>query len=89
MTSSAIETFQQLVTQLYGSNLHFYLSETPFSAQILIRKRFLKNKTSPSSNFNLGETSAKNQETSDFSKIQELQKSLDSSKEIIEILKPS
>ena len=46
---AANETFQQLVQKLYTSNLHFHLSETPFSAQILIRKRFLRDKCGPSS----------------------------------------
>ena len=48
---SANKTFQQLVQKLYSSNLHFHLSESPFSAQILIRKRFLNNEVGPSSSF--------------------------------------
>ena len=52
---AANEMFQQLVQKLYSSQLHFHITETPFSAQILIRKRFLKDRSiqqsSTSSNF--------------------------------------
>ena len=40
--------FQQLVQKLHSSHLHFHLSETPFSAQILIRKKFIKDMMVPS-----------------------------------------
>ena len=38
MAATASESFQQLLTKLYDSQPHFCLTETPFSAQILIRK---------------------------------------------------
>ena len=37
----------QLLYELRMSNLHYALSETPHSVQIVIRKRFLKDKTGP------------------------------------------
>ena len=50
MTLTAIESFQLLVQKLYESQLNFYMSETPYSAQILIRKKFQKTTiSSPSS----------------------------------------
>ena len=69
MTTTANEIFRQLVQTLYSSNLHFHLSETPFSAQILIRKKFLKDRiTDPSSTSSFSQTeTAQNQ-------IRELQK---------------
>ena len=48
---SASETFQQLAKCLYNSNLHFVVTETPYSAQIVIRKIFLSGKTGPASDF--------------------------------------
>jgi len=48
---TAHEMFQQLVQKLYSSHLHFHLTETPFSAQILVRKKFLKDGTSTALNF--------------------------------------
>ena len=48
---SASETFQQIAKCLYNSNLHFIVTETPYSAQIVIRKRFLSGKTGPASDF--------------------------------------
>ena len=50
MALTAIESFQLLVQKLYESQLNFYMSETPYSAQILIRKKYQKTMiTSPSS----------------------------------------
>ena len=37
----------QLLYELRMSNLHYALSETPHSVQIVTRKRFLKDKTGP------------------------------------------
>ena len=48
---SANETFQQLAKCLYNSNLHFIVTETLYSAQIIIRKIFLNGKTGPASDF--------------------------------------
>ena len=41
------EVYQDLVHQLRHSHLHFVLSETPYSAQILLRKGFLKEAKGP------------------------------------------
>ena len=35
MKATANDVYQRLVQTLYASNLHFYLQETPFSAQIV------------------------------------------------------
>jgi len=51
MAISASETYQQLEKQLYRSNVHLYSLETPFSAQILIRKKVLKGETGPGPDF--------------------------------------
>ena len=77
MAATANEMFQRLVQTLYDSHLHFYLSETPFSAQICIRKKFLKDR--PISNASSTDETANNQ-------ITELQKKVKSSEEIINIL---
>ena len=47
MAMSANKTFQELVKKLYESDLHFLMTETPFYAQIMIRKKFLKHRTGP------------------------------------------
>ena len=39
--------WQELLQMLRDSNLHFLLTETPHSAQIMLRKRFLKDAKSP------------------------------------------
>ena len=44
---SAQDVSHQLLYDLRMSNLHFASSETPHSVQIVIRKRFLKDKTGP------------------------------------------
>ena len=86
MSISANETYQHLVKILYDSNLHFVVTETPYSAQIVIRKRFLKNKSGPSSNF-LSERNTRQDDISDFIlKNQEIQKNSEDSREIIEVL---
>ena len=80
---TAHETFQQLVQNLYTSNLHFHLTETPFSAQILIRKKFLKNRIGQSSttlNFQSEEINYLN------NKIAELQKQVKDSNDIANTL---
>ena len=80
---TAHETFQQLVQNLYTSNLHFHLTETPFSAQILLRKKFLKNRIGQSSttlNFQSEEINYLN------NKIAELQKQVKDSNDIANTL---
>ena len=80
MTATANEKYRQLVQTLYSSQLHFHLSETPFSAQILLRKKLLKDRTSESSpSFHL-------QTETVHTKVLDLQKKLDDSNEIIKIL---
>ena len=77
MTITANEMFRQLVQTLYSSNLHFHLSETPFSAQILIRKKFLNDRMAPSSTSFLSQTeTAQNQ-------VLELQKNIENYSETI------
>ena len=39
------------------SNLHFAVSETPHSVQIMLRKRFLKNVSGPASTFGVNSSS--------------------------------
>ena len=79
MTFSASETYQHLIKKLHGSNLHFLLTETPFSAQILIRKRFLKGELSPKTDFYSHEASSRNN-VGDYERnqIQELQETIES-----------
>ena len=78
---TANEVFQQLVQKLYSSHLHFLLSETPFSAQILIRKKFLNDRTTPSSSASILQS-----EENYNNQIIELQKKVQDSSEIINIL---
>jgi chromosome segregation ATPase len=47
MAVSAQNVCQQLLEQLRFSNLNFMISETPYSAKIFLRKRFLKNANGP------------------------------------------
>ena len=49
---SALDVCHQLLYQLRVSNLHFALSETPHSVQIVIRKRFLKDSNGPIKSLN-------------------------------------
>ena len=56
MTVSAQEVCHQLLYQLRQSNLNFQVSETSYSAQILLRKRFLKESLGPAPYFNLPST---------------------------------
>ena len=48
---SAHDVCQQLLYQLRMSNLHFDVSETPHSVQIMLRKRFLKDSKGPATFF--------------------------------------
>ena len=48
MVNSAQDVCHQLLNLLRLSNLNFLVSETPYSAQIMLRKRFVKEATSPS-----------------------------------------
>ena len=80
MTATANEKYRQLVQTLCSSQLHFHLSETPFSAQILLRKKLSKDRPSGSSpSFHLQTETA-------HTKVLALQKQLDDSNEIIKIL---
>ena len=83
MAISPNETFLQIKKLLYHSNLHFHLSETPFSAQIMIRKRFLKGTEGPSPSANdvhIDENHIVN------TKFQEIEKIIVDSRETIELL---
>ena len=48
---SAHDVCHALLYQLRLSNLHFGISETPYSVQILLRKRFLREATGPATSF--------------------------------------
>ena len=53
--ATANDVCHRLFYMLRVSNLNFVISETPYSAQISLRKRFVKDKTGPASpNFLLG-----------------------------------
>ena len=47
MATSATAVCQLLLNQLRSSNLNFIVSETPYSAQIMLRKRFVKEASGP------------------------------------------
>ena len=86
MTTSASATFQHLILKLYQSQLHFCLTETPYSAQIVIRKRYLKDQSGPSVQFS-SDKNAENDEIEDLNvEVSELKKTVESSSKIIEIL---
>ena len=86
MTTSASATFQHLVLKLYQSQLHFCLTETPYSAQIVIRKRYLKDQSGPSLQFS-SDKNAVNDEIEDLNvQVSELKKTVENSNKIIEIL---
>ena len=51
MAAITNQVFQQLMEKLRLSNLNFLVSETPYSAQIMIRKRFLKDTDCPEPGF--------------------------------------
>ena len=95
---SAHDVCHQLLYQLRLSNLHFALSETPHSVQIMLRKRFLKDSNGPatktSEHFSLQDyENLKHQnsllisENKEFKEqIEELQVLTTSSKETVDIL---
>ena len=88
MTTTASEIFQLLVQKLRQAELNFHLTETPYSAQILIRKRFLKDKTCPSPLFFSDVNRFQNKkETVDDGHVEELQKTVQNSNEMIDTLK--
>ena len=77
MTTTASEIFQLLVQKLRQGHLNFHLTETPYSAQILIRKRFLKDKTCPSPSFFSDVNKFQNEEnTVDERHVEELNKTV-------------
>ena len=79
------EVFQQLVQKLYSSHLHFHLSETPFSAQILIRKKFLDDRL-PSPSTSTG-SALSNEDVSNLTnQISELKEKVKDSSKVINIL---
>ena len=62
------------------------MTETPYSAQIVIRKRYLKDQSGPSLLFS-SDKNAKNDEIEDLNvEVSELKKTVESSSKIIEIL---
>ena len=52
MVDLANTVCQQVLDQLKCSNLNFIISETPYSAQIMLKKRFLREVSGPSASFN-------------------------------------
>ena len=84
MATTANEIYYLLIQKLQQSQLNFHLTETPYSAQILIRKRFLKDKTCPTTLFFPNNDEMKN--TADDNLVIELQKTVQNSNEIIELL---
>ena len=63
MDALAQSVCQQLISQLKLSHLNYLVTETPYSAQITIRKRFLKEYSGPNSNFFLFGSDVKNLES--------------------------
>ena len=47
MATSAAAVSQQVLNKLRSSNLNFLVSETPYSAQIFLQKRFVKEASGP------------------------------------------
>ena len=97
MVTSAQDACHQLLNLLRLSNLNFLVSETPYSAQIMLRKRFVKEASSPSwpqkspifptSHENLVQVEQFQQENNLLqTRIHELEGNLESSKETIIIL---
>ena len=43
MVNSAHEVCHRILDQLKSSQLNFKITETPFSAEVIVRKRFIKN----------------------------------------------
>ena len=83
MAMAVNTVLQNLVQKLYKSGLHFYLSETPFLAQISIRKKMLKDRTGLS----LTVATSQDEEISSLKyRIIELQKHVENSNEVIDIL---
>ena len=92
MTTTADELFQILIQKLRQTQLNFHLTETPYSAQILIRKRFLKDKNSPSPLFFSDGTKYQNDKTRntvDDSHIVELKKNVKHSNEMSALITKS
>ena len=86
MTTAASATFHHLVLKLYQSQLHFCLTETPYSAQIVIRKRYIKDQSGPSLQFS-SDKNAENDEIQELNvQVSELKKTVENSNKIIEIL---
>ena len=83
MSIAVHKIFQHLIEKLYESGLHFHLSETPFSAQILIRKKMLKDRTcSPFS-----DNHSQDKELASLkNKISELLKNVEDSNDVIDTL---
>ena len=89
MAMSVNKTFPELVQKLYESDLHFLMSETPFSAQIMIRKKFLKHRTGPRPPATDTAADIANSEVIDSlkNKIIQLENNIKESSEVNDILK--
>ena len=51
MVISAHQTCHQILDQLKVSQLNFKITETPYSAHVIVRKRFIKDSEGPHHNF--------------------------------------
>ena len=51
MLASAQDACQNILDQLRHSNLNFKLIETPYSAEVIVRKRFIKESEGPNPYF--------------------------------------
>ena len=51
MLASAQDACQNILDQLRYSNLNFKLIETPYSAEVIVRKRFIKESEGPNPYF--------------------------------------
>ena len=93
MDIAAHKACHHLLNQLRLSNLHFFISETPYSAQIMLRKRFLKEATGPSESVKISSNSTFTQECQETkenhclrNQIKQLESNMKTSKETIDIL---
>ena len=90
MAASAHNVCQQILNNLRLSNLNFMISETPYSAQILLKKRFLKEVSGPEASFDIaGVESEKvlaNENAMLRKELEDLGQIRESNKEIVKIL---
>ena len=92
MAASAHNVCQKVLNNLRLSNLNFMISETPYSAQILLRKRFLKEVSGPESSFDIGGNDSDhkrglaNENSMLRKEIEDIEEKIESDREIVKIL---